>query len=60
MQNCMYDVCASGENKLRCDHYQTYADLCEGKGIDFKWRNITNCPLECGTRVVEQPLELEF
>lgn len=49
LMSCMYDTCASNDTQIYCYHLQNYYDQCELAGIDnFLWRNVTNCPLECG------------
>uniref|UniRef100_A0A4W3IGA5 Uncharacterized protein n=1 Tax=Callorhinchus milii TaxID=7868 RepID=A0A4W3IGA5_CALMI len=46
-ENCVFDLCASGEALSLCQALGAYALECQGRGIGISdWRNSTGC-LEC-------------
>ena len=47
LKNCIYDICATGDESLACYHFQNYADECEVKSVSLRWRTQTRCPLIC-------------
>ncbi|KAM4652253.1 IgGFc-binding protein-like [Discoglossus pictus] len=42
-ENCLYDVC----NNDLCQALQTYASVCQMKGVIINWRTVSNCSPKC-------------
>lgn len=47
LENCVYDVCHTGETVSLCNGLQAYAESCSNAGICREWRNQTFCRESC-------------